>query len=280
MTANNPQGNTGERQDRVITPSAQPASARIATSTTPNRATKAWAFVMIALLGGLVAALLTWGILQAAYPFYQANAELKIAAGAAMDAESAQRGLASQRQTDRVNTSAVLALFGFLLGGLTALPAAFRRRSFAGQVAAFLACGACAALAGVGMGFAWSPFTDWLSSAYGVDRMVAIVTSQAAVWTCVGLVIGLVLGTLNRSSMSTLGTALGGAMGGLLAGLLWPLVMAFLFPLLRTDVGVPTSGIAQFVWLILPAALISLSAALATNMNLRRGLKTAGSHQV
>lgn len=280
MTANNPQSNPGERQDRVITPSAQPASARIATSTTPNGATKAWAFVVIALLGGLVAALLTWGILQAAYPFYQANAELKIAAGAAMDAESAQRGLASQRQTDRVNTSAVLALFGFLLGGLMAFPAAFRRRSFAGQVAAFLACGACAALAGAGMGFAWRPFTDWLSSAYGVDRTVAIVTSQAAVWTSVGLVIGLVLGTLNRSSMSTLGTALGGAMGGLLAGLLWPLVMAFLFPLLRTDVGVPASRIAQFLWLILPAALISLSAALATNMNLRRPPKTVGSHQV
>lgn len=207
-----------------------------------------------AFLGGL----LTWGILQTTFPVFEIPEEL-------MDLPypvPPDKEVELARATEVVNRGhAILAVailgaaFGCFLSTVESCSRGMCRSAlWKGPLG-----GVVGGLSGAGAG--WLGFFLMASLKYetALSPLAKTITAQSAMLALLGIGIGVGVAIAYGGCRLLLNCTLGGVFGGVFAAIVYPTCVAYLIPIVQTELAVPTHPTTQLIWIAATTLLIGFA---------------------
>lgn len=195
----------------------------------------------------LLAGLLTWGLVQAAFPVFDIPEELKNLPSP-QPSHLAVQAERAQIQADRWNATLLAAILGMTVAGAVATAECL----LGGRVAAawwrILVSGLVAGLVGAAGGLSASLLLESPQLLVGMSPLARTISVQCLGLGLAGLGIGLGVGATGGGRV-LLNAAVGGALAGVLAGFVYPTGMGYLLPTAQTERVVPLEPTSQLIWL-------------------------------
>jgi hypothetical protein len=205
-----------------------------------------------ALLGGV----LTWGILQAAFPVFEMPKELQNLPSP-QPSHLAVKAEQAFIVATRLNATLLFAILGATIAGFLAVAESVSQGNAKSAWWRGPLSGCIAGLVGAAAGLVASLLLESPQALAGLSPLARTISVQCLGLGLLGLGVGLGVGTSGGWSR-LLNAGVGGALGGLLVGFLYPTGMGFLLPNTQTEHVVPLEPTSQLIWSVAISLLIAL----------------------
>ncbi len=227
---------------------------------------------LVGVVIGVLAGVLTWGILESCFPVFVVAVELKELSASASpeEIEAIENAERAVLLADRQNTILAMTILGLIAGALFASGEAHARSAWkwvplVGVVSGLIGGlgGAAAATIGHQMFSGPRPVTDFSPMAQTMMR-------QMAMLGILGLAVGIGMAIPYRKPLLLVHCVIGCVLGGLLVGIACPPLIGYFVHEVNTEVVMPASGLYGLVWLTMTTGFMAL---IVTGLGKRKTVK-------
>jgi len=221
---------------------------------------------LVGCAAALLAGLLAWGLVQAAFPVFDIPEELKNLPSP-QPSHLAVKAERAQVEADRWNATLLFAVFGLGVAGVLAAAECLLRGRPAAAWWRVVLSGVTAGLLGAAGGLSASLLLESPQLLGGMSPLARTISVQCLGVGLAGLGIGLGVGTAGGARV-LLQATVGGVLAGVLVGFLYPTAMGYLLPNTQTERVVPLEPTSQLIWL---AVIALMSALVITGLGKKDG---------
>jgi hypothetical protein len=202
--------------------------------------------------------LLTWGILQVAFPVFSVPEELANLPTPAPPDKEAEL-IRALEIANRGHATLAVAILGVVVGCFLAAAESCSRGMCRSAMWKGPLGGAIAGLFGAGAGLSGFFLVGSLKYVAGLSPLAKTITAQSATLGLLGLGIGVAIAIAYGGFRLLLNCSLGGILGGVFAAIIYPTCVAYLLPVAQTELAIPKDATIQSIWIAATTLLIGFA---------------------